>query len=81
MVTRQVLLIEEIPLDRLVAPLHPLAGDERARRFGVEGVLDQDGDVAVVDREDRGRIDHLRAEVAQLHRLFEAQPVDDIGIG
>ena len=67
-------------LDRLVAPLHPLAGDERARRFGVEGVLDQDGDVAVVDREDRGRIDHLRAEVAQLHRLFEAQPVDDIGI-
>ena len=68
------------PLDRLVAPLHPLAGDERARRFGVEGVLDQDGDVAVVDREDRGRIDHLRAEVAQLHRLFEAQSVDDIGI-
>ena len=67
----------EIPnrRDALRQPLPvgaPLGGNERARRRRFEGVLDQNGDALGDCRSDGGRMEHLRAEVGQLHRLFVA---------
>ena len=55
-----------------------LVPDERAGGFGVEGVLDEDGDPLEADGVHGRRIDDLRAEVAQFHRLFVGQFVDDV---
>ena len=45
---------------------------ERAGRRRVERVLDEDRNALRDRRRDRGRVQHLRAEIRQLHRLFVA---------
>ena len=52
--------------------------DESSLCRGVEGILDDDGDVLVEHREDCRRIDDLRTEVAKLHGLDEREFVDDV---
>ena len=47
--------------------------------FGVEGVLHPDGDILNAYRIDGRRIDDLRTEITQLHRLDIRQLVDGIG--
>ena len=55
--------------------------DQRAGLVGGEGVLDQDRDLARHGRRHRLRVDHLGAEVGELHRLAVGQRVDDLGVG
>ena len=57
-----------------------LARDERAGRIEIERILDDDRNIHVVGGENRRRIDHLRAEIAQLHRLDIAQTLDHVGV-
>ena len=45
----------------------------------IESILDQYGDVLGVNGIDCRRIDDLRTEVAELHRIGEAELVNDIG--
>ena len=55
--------------------------NDGAGGIGVEGVLDEDGDVLDADGIDGGRVDHLGAEVAELHRFDVTELRDDIGSG
>ena len=68
------------PLDCPAGVLHMLARDERAGRIEIERILDDDRNIPVVGGENRRRIDHLRAEIAQLHRLDIAQTLDHVGV-
>ena len=58
-----------------------VAADDAAGGRGVERVLDVDGNVFQADGVDRGRIDHLGPEVAQLHGLAVAQLAYGVGRG
>ena len=53
-----------------------LGGDARALAGRPAAVQDSDGDVRRDRREDRARVQHLGAEVGQLRRLRERQPLD-----
>ncbi len=55
-----------------------LRADQRAGLLGREGVADPDRDVAADGRRHGLRMDHLGAEVRQLHRLVVRQRVDDL---
>ena len=66
-------------LDGLALRIGHLLLDDGSFAFGVEGILDKDGDVLVANGVDRGRIDHLGAEVTQLRSLHIAQLVDGVG--
>ena len=56
-----------------------MAADDAALAFGVERVLHIDGNVLLANGVNGGRIYHLRAKVAQLHRLGVGQLVNGIG--
>ena len=47
----------------------------------VEGVADAQRDVALDDRPDGARVQHLRTEVGQLAHLVEGERRDDVRLG
>ena len=55
--------------------------DDRAVGFGVEGVFYDNGDILPAHGINRGRIYHLRAEVAQLHGFAIAEAAYGVGGG
>ena len=56
-------------------------GNQRAARAGPARVQDANGDVPRHRRENRARVQHLRAEIGELGRLRERQMLHELRLG